>query len=54
MRDEEETQQDNVNEPADVAAAGEAASATPGTKLGHDPDPDLIDAANAAERPDDE
>jgi hypothetical protein len=52
MRDEEETQQDD--DVADVSAAGEAASATPDTKLGHDPDPDLIDAANAAERPPDE
>ena len=52
MRDEEETQQDD--DVADVSAAGEAASATPDTKLGHDPDPDLIDAANAAERPPDQ
>ncbi|HWI07699.1 MAG TPA: hypothetical protein VNT54_09305 [Solirubrobacteraceae bacterium] len=51
MRDEQETQHDD--DVADVSAAGEAASATPGTKLGHDPDPELIDAANAAERPPD-
>jgi hypothetical protein len=51
MRDEEATQQDD--DAVDVSAAGEAASATPGAKLGHDPDQDLIDAANAAERPPD-
>lgn len=55
MFDEQETQQDHVSDDAaDVSAAGEAASATPGTKLGHDPDPDLVDAAEAAEQPDDE
>ncbi len=55
MYDEQEPQQDEVSsEAADVSAAGEAASATPGTKLGHDPDPELIDAATAAEHPDDE
>jgi hypothetical protein len=48
MRDEEETQQND--DVADVSAAGEAASATPGATLGHDPDPDLIEAANAAEK----
>jgi hypothetical protein len=51
MRDEEEIEQDD--DVADVSAAGEAASATPGAKLGHDPDPDLIEAARAAERPPD-
>lgn len=51
MPDEEETQQND--DVADVSAAGAAASATPGTKPGHDPDPELIDAANAAERPPD-
>ena len=51
MYDEEETQQEDV---ADVSAAGEAASATPNTKLGHDPDPELIEAAENAQKPDDE
>jgi hypothetical protein len=51
MRDEEEIEQDE--DVADVSAAGEAASATPGATLGHDPDPDLIEAARAAERPPD-
>ncbi len=51
MRDEEETQQDD--EAADVAPAGEAASASPDVTVA-DPDPDLVDAANEAEKPADE
>lgn len=52
MYDEHKPPEDD--EAADVSAAGEAASATPGATLGHDPDPDLIEAANAAQKPDDE
>lgn len=42
------------DEAADVSAAGQAASATPGATLGDDPDPELVEAAEAAQRPDDE
>lgn len=42
------------DEAADVSAAGQAASATPDATLGDDPDPELVDAAEAAQRPDDE
>ena len=51
MHDEEETQQGD--EAADVSAAGQAASAGDDATLA-DPDPDLIEAAADAEKPDEE
>jgi hypothetical protein len=51
VHDEEEIQQGD--EAADVSAAGQAASAGDDATLA-DPDPDLIEAAAAAEKPDEE